>query len=233
MSQSCLRLHALPTSTSLPSCSCCDSLGCPISVLPSYGTSVILVTWASVWCRQESGAVKDFVSNLQKLGSLSKFLCCEHAKEWNTVQQNWRKQWCTAVLLPGTGKTFVGNTFCLLMSPQQKALEFSQLPVSSHTFKFLLAFFISSSVFLVCVCLKHLSSFIQLLSSLYRCLCSPQEFFNLPSRLPLHAMGKAFCTLAFLYVQSKERETFPSGIIYHDRLVRGWAVVSDFKNTCI
>lgn len=149
------------------------------------------------------GAVKDFVSNLQELGSLSKFLCCEHAKEWNTVQQNWRKQWYTAVLLPGTGKTFLGNIFCLLMSPQQKALDFSQLPVSSHTLKFLLSFFISSSVFLVCVSLKHLSSFLQLLISLYRCLCSPQEFFNLSSQLPLPAMGKTFSILTFLYVQSK------------------------------
>lgn len=123
-----------------------DSLGRPISVPLSRGSTIPLVTWASAWHWQESGAGKDFVSKLQKLGSLSKFLCCEHAEEWNTAQLTWRKQWCTAVLLPGTGKTFLGNIFCLLMSPQQKALDLSQLPESSHSFRFLLSFSISFSL---------------------------------------------------------------------------------------
>ena len=68
------------------------------------------------------------------------------------------------------------------------------------------------SLFPDCVCLKHLGPFLQLLCSLCRCLCSPQEFLNLVSLLPLTAMGKTCCILAFLSNQSKERETFPCGI---------------------
>lgn len=68
------------------------------------------------------------------------------------------------------------------------------------------------SLFPGCVCLKRLSPFLQLLSSLYRCLCCPQEFLNLPSLLSLTAMGKPCCILAFLRIQSEERKTFPSGI---------------------
>lgn len=140
------RAAHLAESISLLPCGCCDSLGHPVSVPLSCSSAIPLVTWASAWRWQESGAVKDFVSKLQKPGSLSKFLCCEHAEEWNTAQLTWRKQWCTAVLLPGTGKRFLGNIFCLLMSSQQKALDLSQLTESSHSFRFLLSFSISFSL---------------------------------------------------------------------------------------
>ena len=85
------------------------------------------------------------VSKLHKLGFLSTLLGCKRTEEWNTAQLTWRKQWCTAVLLPSTGKTFLGNIFCLLMSPQQKALNLSQQPGSFHYFRFLLSFSISFS----------------------------------------------------------------------------------------
>lgn len=140
-------------------CVCCDSL------LSHLCTTVPSVTQVSVLHWQESWAVKDCVSKLQKLGFLSKFLSSEHTEEWNTAQLTWRRQWRTAALLPGTGKTFLGNIFCLLMSPQQKALDLSQLPESFH-FQVLIIFLcFLLSLFLGCVCWKRFSPFLQLPSS--------------------------------------------------------------------
>lgn len=68
------------------------------------------------------------------------------------------------------------------------------------------------SLFLGCVYSKCLSLSLQCLSSFYRCLCSPQEFLNLPSTLPLTTKGKPCRILVFLCIPGEERETFPSKI---------------------
>lgn len=61
------------------------------------------------------------------------------------------------------------------------------------------------SLFLGCVYLKCLSLSLQLLSSFYRCLRSPQEFLNLPSPLHFMATGKP-CWILVLSLHSKRGE---------------------------
>lgn len=198
----------LPGSVPLLPCASCIPLAIPsLHHSPVAARWITSVTWASAWHWQGPRALKDFMSKLEKLGSLLK-------KKSNEIQHSYPEGSNDAQLFYCLVQVRHFREYILSFNePTAEGPEFISAARILSLFQVRIIFlYFHLSLFLGCVYLKCLSLSLQLLSSFYRCLCSPQEFLNLPSPLPLTAMGKPWWILVFLCIPSEERETFPSKI---------------------
>lgn len=166
------------------------------------------VTWASAWHWHAPRALKDFLSKPETLGSLLK-----KKKKKNEIQNSYLEGCNDAQLFYCQVKVRYFREYSLSFNKPTaegpgflsaaRILSLFQVPIIFLSFHL--------SLFRGCVYLKCLSLSLQLLSSFYGCLRSPQKFLSLPSPLFLMAVGKP-CWIVFLCIPSEERETFPSGI---------------------